>query len=417
MRKQKKKVLLLGGGVGQLYLAEKLHKEGIDFIVIAYNVLEEFRVLAQKVILHDLFDLEGVLAIAKEEKVDAVISDQTDIYIPTVAYVAEHLNLPGNTYDQVNCYCDKNKFRTICDKLNVPVPKHVELKSITDYYFENPPFAFPMMIKPADMQASVGVVKVDNLIDYKKGIVEALNLSRSNSAIIEEFFEGYEVVCEGLIQNGKYFNLGFADRKYFDIPSMFIPCQTVFPSGISQNVKEQIILFESVIAKEVNPTFAIVHSEYLWSPVSNEIRCVESALRGGGVFISSHLIPLYTGLDVNQLLIDFVLGNKPQVKDVINKKAEKASAYVCFYLPEGVIERIDGVDMIEKMPEIDMFCLSNLRIGDETHRMIHKGNRYGPIIAHAENIERMNSVIQTVQQNFKVYVRDAEGKVRTQIWQ
>ena len=45
-----------------------------------------------------------------------------------------------------------------------------KVKSITDYYFENPPFAFPMMIKPADMQASVGVVKVNNLIDYKKGI-------------------------------------------------------------------------------------------------------------------------------------------------------------------------------------------------------------------------------------------------------
>lgn len=54
--------------------------------------------------------------------------------MPTVAYIAEKLELPGNTFAQVMSYCNKNNFRDNCDKLNIPVPKHISVNS-DDYNF------------------------------------------------------------------------------------------------------------------------------------------------------------------------------------------------------------------------------------------------------------------------------------------
>lgn len=414
MENSRKKVLLIGGGIGQLHLAKKLHDKGIGFIIVAYHVMDELRTLADKVIEHDLFDLDGVLAIAKQEQIKAVLSDQHDLFIPTVAYVAEHLHLPGNKYEQVITYCDKNKFRSVCDMVGVPVPKHHEVKN-ADTTLNECGLSLPVMVKPADSQSSVGVVKIDGEDDVKEALSNAISLSRSNSAIIEEFFVGHEIVCEGLIQNGEYYNLDFADRVYFNIPDKFIPSQTIFPSSIPNEIKQKIVGFEKNIAKHVNPKFAIVHSEYLWNSDTNEIRCVESALRGGGVFISSHLMPACTGIDINDILIDFALGNTVSIKDIIGHKQNKAAAYICFYLPQGVVVDVKGINEIKNRPDVDMACLDNLKVGIKAEKMEHKGSRLGPILVHANSREELDNTILSIQEILKVYVQTKEG-IMTQIW-
>ena len=410
-----KKVLLIGGGIGQLYLAQKLHKKKIDFVIVAYHIIDEIRQYAYKVIEHDLFDLEGVLAIARDEKIEAVLSDQHDLFIPTVAYVAEHLNLPGNKYDQVMAYCDKNKFRALCDQVGVPVPKHhVVLKP--DTTLSELSLSLPVMVKPADSQSSVGVAKVVNEDELMSALSNAISLSRSSSAIVEEFFVGQEVVCEGVIQDGNYCNLDFADRIYFNIPDKFIPCQTIFPSTIPDTVKQKIIEYETRIAKYMKPHFAIVHSEYLWDKHSNEIRCVESALRGGGVFISSHLIPACSGIDINDVLIDFALGKRINVNKIVEKKLHNAAAYICFYLPQGVVVGIEGKEKIKNSTDVIMSCLDNLRIGDNVEKMEHKGSRLGPILVKADTRHALEDSIQSIQRELKVYVKTPNG-IKTQIWE
>ena len=410
-----KKVLLIGGGMGQLQLARKLHDKGLYFAVVAYNIIDEVRLLANKVIKHDLFDLEGVLAIAKEEKVDAVLSDQHDLFIPTVAYVAEHMNLPGNRYEQVITYCDKNKFRTVCDRVEVPVPKHHDVSnsyiSLADYGI-----SLPVMVKPADSQSSVGVVKVVDDSELQTALSNAISLSRSGSAIIEDFIVGQEIVCEGVIQDGNYYNLEFADRVYFNLPDKFVPSQTIFPSTIPDDVKQRIIDCEKRIAQFEQPRFAIVHSEYLWNKDSNEICCVESALRGGGVFISSHLIPACTGIDINDALIDFALGKQIDVETIVAHKENKAAAYICFYLPQGIVENIEGKEELKSRPDVIMACLDNLKVGNIAGKMEHKGSRLGPILVRANSRKELEIVINSIRDELKVSVRTADG-LKTQIWE
>ena len=170
----RKRVLLLGAGIGQLFLAKKIKQDGHYLIIIAFNYLPEVIALADKFIHQDLYDKDSVCKIASEERVDAVLSDQHDIISPLVAYVADFLNLPGNHYGQVLSYTDKNLFRDNCDRLDIPVPRHYRLDKNPDLPESFKYVSFPWIVKPADSQSSLGITKVDSFSEFETAVRKAV---------------------------------------------------------------------------------------------------------------------------------------------------------------------------------------------------------------------------------------------------
>lgn len=155
-----KRVLIIGAGIGQLFLARKIKARGHFLLTVTLPGNQPVIEIADKVYYVDVFDKEGVLQVAKDENIDAVISDQNDLMMPTVAYVAEKMGLPGLRITQVDAFCNKNHYRDNCDKLGIPVPRHIEVKTV-EIPNEFDSIAFPWIVKPADSQSSVGVAKVN----------------------------------------------------------------------------------------------------------------------------------------------------------------------------------------------------------------------------------------------------------------
>lgn len=406
---------MIGAGIGQYYLARKIKEKGYYLVTVTLPGNQPVIKIADKVCYNDVFDKEGVLRIAQEEQIDAVISDQNDTMMPTVAYVVEHMGLPGNNTHQINSYCNKNTFRDNCDKLGIPVPRHCSMSTVTlpEKLADVP---FPWVVKPADSQSSIGVAKVNNKEEYLEALPKAIDLSKNKSAIVEEFFKGQELVAEGFIYKGRYYLLGFADRKYFALNNMFIPSQTVFPSLVPQPILDKIESCESKMAAYINPDFAIVHSEYLYNPDSGEIRVVESALRGGGVYISSHLVPLYSGIDINDTLVDCILGNEVDMDKVMSKRDNKAAGYVCFYLPGGTVRKVEGFDDVRHFGFVKMMCVDDIKVGMETPPLTHKGQRLGPILVIGDDREDIEQNIEKMQNTLQIMVEDKDGVQRGINW-
>ena len=347
-----KKILVIGAGIGQIPIIQLAKDEGMYVITLSTRPNEIALSLSDEHISIDIFDLERVVEVAKEKNIDAVISDQNDMMMPTVAYVAEKLNLPGNTYSQAIAYSNKNTFRNNCMKLGIPSPRHILVTdSVIPIEFMDIPL--PWIIKPEDSQSSLGVSKIDSLDEYSKFAEIAIGFSNNKRAILEEFFEGVEVVCEGFIYKGSFHLLGFADREYFNLDKMMIPSQTIFPSNLPKDILEKIVSCESKMARYINPQFGIVHAEYLVNVETREIRVVESALRGGGVYISSHLVPYSTGININKVLLDCVIGKEIDIDNLFKMKEDNAASYLTFYLPEGVIEDVQGVEDVERMSVVE----------------------------------------------------------------
>ena len=411
-----KKIMMIGAGIGQYYLARKIKDKGHYLVAVTLPGNQPVINIADKVCYHDVFDKEGVLAIAKEEAIDAVISDQNDTMMPTVAYVAEHMSLPGNNTHQTNSYCNKNVYRDNCDFLGIPVPRHCSMSTVAiPERMSGVPF--PWVVKPADSQSSIGVEKVNNKDDYLNALTKAIGFSKTKTAIVEEFFKGQELVAEGFIYKGKYYLLGFADRKYFALNNMFIPSQTVFPSLVPQSVLDRIEQCESKMAGYIKPSFAIVHSEYLYNPETEEIRVIESAIRGGGVYISSHLVPLYTGIDINDTLVECIIGNDVDMDNILSKRDNKAAGYVCFYLPGGTVRQAEGFETVRNFDFVKMMCVNDIKVGMKTPPLTHKGQRLGPILVTGMDRFDLEHNIETMQHTLQILVEGDNGEMRGINWE
>lgn len=411
-----KKLLIIGAGVGQVYLVKKAKDMGCHVIVVTipgdWPALE----FADEVWYMDIYDRDAIVKKASEESIDAVISDQNDLMMPTVAYVAEKLGIPGNRFEQVMSYCNKNNFRNNCDKLGIPVPKHTAVNSIK-FDFSKFDCEYPYIVKPADSQSSIGVKKVNNDEELKQALSVALECSKTGEAIVEEFFVGDEVVCEGFVEEGEYHLLEFADRKYFTLENLMIPSQTLFPSDLSDEIKNKIIECEKKMTNYIRPSFAIIHSEYLVDKVSDEIRVVETAVRGGGVFISSHLIPYATGIDINDVLLKKALGVENDVPSLLKDKCNHASGYVCFYLKEGVITSIEGMEEIKALPFVKMAMVNNLKVGMKTEKMEYKGARKGPILVVGSDRKELEENIARVQNALHIIVENNGCQMEGIVWE
>lgn len=407
------KLLVIGAGIGQIPIIEIARKRGVHITVVTLPGELPGIKLADEVFYCDIYDRDKIVNYAKEHGITAVISDQNDLMNPTVAYVAEKLGLPGNTFEQVMSYCNKNTYRDNCDKIGNPTPMHAAVDSADFIGIDCP---LPWIVKPADSQSSVGVQKIERKEELKPALEAALSHSKTHSAIVEEFFTGKEIVCEGFIENGKYYLLSFADRKYFALKDLLIPSQTVFPSLIKKNLLDQVLECEQRMASYINPAFAIVHSEYLINEEENKICVVESALRGGGVYISSHLIPLATGIDINNVLLDKALNIPVNLDTVFEERTNASAGYICFYLPEGTVKKIEGINDLNALPFVEKVCLDMIHIGQKTEPMLHKGLRKGPILVSGSSRDNLEKNINTVQNTLKIEVEGPDGEIKGIIW-
>lgn len=410
------KLLVIGAGIGQVPIIRKAKSRGVYTVVVTLPGNQPGIELADDVLYCDIYERDTIVGWARENGITAVVSDQNDLMNPTVAYVAEKLGIPGNTFKQVMAYCNKNEYRDNCDYLGIPVPKHVAVFS-PDFDPSSFDCPLPWVVKPADSQSSVGVKRVDRVEELRGALVEAIGSSKTHGAILEEFFEGHEVVCEGFIRNGKYYLLSFADRKYFKLDNLMIPSQTLFPSTIDKALQDEIVSYETRMAKYISPSFAIVHSEYLVNLKTREVRVVESALRGGGVYISSDLIPLATGIDANDLLLDLVLGERADVDSITAMNKHAAAGYICFYLPQGKVVDVLGVDKVKSFPFVHRLDLDSVSIGSTTPPLTHKGQRLGPILVSGDNRIALERNIETIKKSLIVRVACPNGEVRDAIWE
>lgn len=406
-------IIILGASALQVPLINYIKSSGYRVIVVSVpGNYPGFR-YADRCIYCDIRDGEKILEQICNEKIVAVLTDQTDISVPTVAYLTTKLGLSGNSIDIARIYSNKHLMRNVLDDLNLPNLHHIRISKIEDAKEWK---IYPAILKPEDSQGSRGVYKVNSYNELCEVLETTIAFSYSKFAILEEFFYGQEIVVEGFVQNGEYINFGVGDRHYFEIKDKFIPSQTIFPTNINSTLIEKILDVERRIHSYLSPHFGMIHSEYLVNVQLESFCVVETALRGGGVYISSHLVPLYTGFCNYHLLLDCALGKEVNLKTISQNFCYKASSYMCFHLPAGKIISIEGVEMLCQLEGVELCDLADLHVGGIVEPMQNKTHRKGPIILRAANRKMLGDLIDRIKNIFQVEVLTPNGLIDSIKW-
>ena len=116
------KIMVIAGGDWQIELVKQAKKMG--HYVICSNLYEDSPAFpyADACEVANVLDKQKNLEIAKKYMPDAIISDQSDIAVPTVAYLNEQLGLRGIGMEMANLFTDKSRQREFCKSHGIPVP-------------------------------------------------------------------------------------------------------------------------------------------------------------------------------------------------------------------------------------------------------------------------------------------------------
>lgn len=299
------KMAIIGASYLQLPLAQKAHQMGIETICFAWSegaVCAEF---VDKFYPISIIEKEAILEICKAEHITGVCTIASDVAAPTVAFVAEHMHLNGNSFLAAKRANDKFMMREAFASAGIKSPRYILVRD-----FERPDLEglnYPLIVKPCDRSGSLGVAKVDSFKELKDALEKAISLSFEKAAIIEQYIEGREISVEFISFKGKHFPLTITDKVTTGKPH-FVELEHHQPAELEA---DQYVTIYSTTEKALNAlgiTNGASHTEFRISE-SGDMYIIELGARMGGDFIGSDLVRLSTGYDYLKGVIDVALGS------------------------------------------------------------------------------------------------------------
>ena len=90
-------------------------------------------------------------------------------------------------------------------------------------------FHYPLVVKPVDCNSSKGVKRIEETDDFAGALAEAIECSRTKTAVIEEFKSGEEVSADFYIQGETVKFLCATQSKKIKNTNSFTITQSYYP--------------------------------------------------------------------------------------------------------------------------------------------------------------------------------------------
>ena len=380
----KKSILIFGVGELQRSIIRRAKLKGLFTIgidpcadAVCKDEVDAFEIVGGQ-------DYEGTMAVAKKYDIDAIVTAATDKPLVMMARVAKELQLPFFSVETAQWSTDKYQMKQRFMEGGVPCARGRLIAKVE----EADDLCYPLIVKPRDNSGSRGVKLCRSKEELKESLQEALQYSRLDTVLVEEYIEGQEYSIEGLHFEGKSEVIQFTEKTTTEFPYN-VELAHKQPANLSEKQKNDIRELISKIAQCMHFENCASHTELKIN--DRGVFIIETSPRLGGDYITSTLVPLSTGVNMEDQLLNIALGEKV---DTQTGRIEKASGVCFFCLPQGVVKRIDPkINEVASWPGVCGFELK-LKEGDEVHRITSSLNRYGEVIIKRESLNETNIVMK-----------------------
>lgn len=399
-----KKLMILGASILQLPAIEKAKKMGIDVVAVDMNPNAiGFNVEGITKEIISTIDIEKVLLAAKSHKIDGIMTLASDMPMRTVAVVARELGLVGISEETALKATNKAIMRETFKTYGVPSPEFYRISNKDEYlkvvnYFKNKQIR--CIVKPADNSGSRGVDLISdftNIESINSAFEYSKQYSRAGEIIVEEYMEGPEVSVETLSVSGKCHVVQITDKLTTGEP-YFVEMGHNEPSMLPKEVQKEIAQVARNAVNAIGIKNGPSHTEIKVTKDGPKI--VELGARLGGDNITSHLVPLSTGVDLVECCIRVALGEEPD----LSTKIKKASAIRYLNTDVGIISNIIGIEdamKIDGVHQISMVHHEGERVGEIRNSV----DRVGFVIAQAETPRQAIEICEQAIKKIKIKVK------------
>lgn len=389
------RVMVIAGGTWQCPIVKLAKSKG--HYVICSNLYEDSPAFqyADIGVVANVLDKEKNLEIAKKYKPDVVLTEQTDIAVSTVAYLAEQLGIKGIGGKIAARFTNKYLMRKFTDEAGFASPRYALCHTVGEageFLRETG----RSIMKPLDSQSSRGVHIVDSLEQINAYFEDCIQYSNSEEAIImEEYINGIEFTVDGLKTEDTYYVTAISEKEHYDYNAS-VASRLFFSQSNERFDYDELRKVNTAMVEAMELPFGITHAEYKYK--DGRFYLIEIAARGGGTRISSDIVPLMSGINSNEIYLEILLGNK--VKIIPAKKHECAVLGFFDFKPGKVVE-IAGLEEALKIPSVVDIGLE-AAVGDDLGQAQDDRSRCGYYLIYADSKKELEDREQKVKNAVKV---------------
>jgi len=349
-------LLLLGHPVGALDIVNYAKENGVYTIVADWHETTPAKEAADEAHQISTSDINSLIKLAKEKKVDAVSGGVSDYNFRIAMEISESLGLPFYaTRKQWELTSNKQLFKELCRKFDIPVIEEFPIDSTFRQEDLNK-IAYPVFIKPVDSAASKGASICSNEEELKKGYQNALDNSISKTVLVEKYIEKMmDINLYYTVQDGEYSIAAMCDRyltyeqgeKYPPLPIAYIFPSQYLNHYIEKHHKKVVAMCQSI---------GITNGRFDFCGFTNgeEFYFYEMSYRLGGTqewIMTEHV----NNTNVMKLMINHALTGK-MAETRVSKLNKPHFKYPCcelkFPVKPGIVQIVEGLEEINKMPEV-----------------------------------------------------------------
>lgn len=373
-----KRLLIIGASILQLPAIKKAKELGHYVAVADFNPNAVGIPYADEFYNASTIDIEAICKVAEEFKPDGIMTLATDMPMRSIAAATSRLGLPGISMDTAIKSTDKGEMIKAFKEYGVESPWFYIIENVTMLNALLPQLSYPCILKPTDNAGSRGVMLVKSVEELIKAYQYSVSQSRGGLVILEEYMTGPEVSVEVMVVDGEPHVLQVTDKLTTGAP-YFVEMGHNQPSMLPAEDVEKIKDLACRAVKSVGINCGPSHVEIKLTPTGPKM--VELGARMGGDCITTHLVPLSTGVDMIKATIDVSLGLNPDITPTLRK----SSAIRFFDAPCGVISAIEGVEEALAIDGVQEISFTK-NVGDEVKEIHSSIDRCGFVIAQCDSV-------------------------------
>jgi len=391
-----KKVLIIGASILQLPAIRKAKELGYYVGVADYNPNAIGIQYADEYFNVSTIDVGGVVRVAEEFRPDGIMTLATDMPMRAVAAACQKLGLCGISLETALKATDKGEMIKAFEACGVEHPWYYIVPTLDDLKNIIDKIIYPCIMKPTDNAGSRGVVLCHDRTELEAEYEYSHNESRGGAVIIEEYLQGPEFSVEVMVINGEPNVLQITDKLTTGAPH-FVEMGHTQPTRQSRENQERIRDLACRACKAVGISNGPAHVEMILT--KNGPKMVELGARMGGDCITTHLVPLSTGIDMVGCTIKLACGEDIDIEPKFNKGA----AIRYFDAHNGIIKSIEDIDKAQKILGVQEISIVH-SVGETIGEIGSSTDRVGFVIAQADSAEDAIKICESALNTIKIIV-------------
>ena len=316
-----KSALVLGAGIYQVPLIRHVQDRGMRAIVLSIPGPYPGIALADEFVPVNTTDERGVVQIAHDRGVSAVLTTGTDVALRSLGAVVDEVGPPGPAYATACRATNKLDMKRALAAGGVRTARFVEVRDpsqaeaawdeLLSPHDADAPW-YGVMAKCPDRSGSRGIVRACSRGDVRPATERAIGASLCGYALMEEFVEGHEIGVDGYVdEHGSVSLMALHDKVVKGNGSANVPVGHRMSAGFTKKCLNQTDIAEQVAhtTRAIGMRSCFYNMDILVDD-AGRAWVIEVGVRAGATCIPE-VVGGHLGFDYYDAMVDVALGEQP----------------------------------------------------------------------------------------------------------